>query len=244
MRGKVLLVGAGGLGSPAALYLAAAGVGTLGVADGDAVELSNLQRQVLHNTSKVGRPKVDSAKETLSALNGEIRVNAHRERIGPDNVLDLVAPYDLVVDGCDNFATRYLVSDACVHLKKPNAYGSIFRFEGQASLFVPGGPCYRCLFPEQPPAGVAPTCDEAGVLGVLPGIVGLLQATEAIKWLLGIGRSLAGRLLVYNALEQDFHEFKVAADLDCRACGGKAVPFETLRQEARRAPAGCAVARS
>ena len=217
---KVLLIGAGGLGSPAALYLAAAGVGTLGLVDDDVVDESNLQRQILHNTERVGMAKTESARLTLEALNPDVRVIQHRTRLTRDNALELIGAYGLVVDGCDNFATRYLVNDACALLKKPNVHGSIFRFDGQATTFVPGqGPCYRCLFPEAPPPEYAPSCAEAGVLGVLPGIIGTLQAIEAVKLILGQGKPLVGRLLLYDALEQKFREVRYPKDPACPACG-------------------------
>ena len=220
LESKVLLVGAGGLGSPAALYLAAAGVGTLGIVDSDVVDLSNLQRQVLHTNARVGRPKTESAAETIRALNPDVSVVRHDVRLDSSNVLEVMRPYDVVLDGCDNFATKYLLNDAAHLLGKPNVFGSIYRFEGQASVFVPGeGPCYRCLFPEPPPAGLAPSCDEAGVLGVLPGVVGLLQATEVVKLLLGRGRTLVGRLLTYDALEMRFEEYQARRDPRCRLCG-------------------------
>jgi molybdopterin/thiamine biosynthesis adenylyltransferase/rhodanese-related sulfurtransferase len=217
---KVLLVGAGGLGSPAGLYLAAAGVGTIGLVDSDVVDLSNLQRQVLHTNARVGRPKTESGAETLQGLNPDVKVVRHDLRLDASNVTEVFAAYDLILDGCDNFATKYLVNDAAFFLQKPNVYGSIFRFEGQVSVFARGkGPCYRCLFPEPPPAGLAPSCDEAGVLGVLPGVVGLLQATEAIKLLIGRGRPLLERLLTYDALEMSFSDFRTRRDPRCRLCG-------------------------
>jgi len=196
LKSKVLLIGAGGLGSPAALYLAAAGVGRIGIVDDDVVDASNLQRQILHSTERVGMPKTESAKKTLQALNPDVVVDEHRLRLQRDNALELFSKYDLIVDGSDNFGTRYLVNDACVLLGKPNVHGSIFRFDGQATTFVPGGgrPCYRCLFPEPPPPELAPSCQEAGVLGVLPGIIGMVQAVEAVKLLLGRGEPLVGRL--------------------------------------------------
>jgi molybdopterin/thiamine biosynthesis adenylyltransferase/rhodanese-related sulfurtransferase len=216
---RVLLVGAGGLGSPAALYLAAAGVGTIGVVDDDVVDASNLQRQVLHNIDRVGMPKVESARETLLALNPDVKVETHRVRLTAANATEVMAGYEVVVDGGDNFPTRYLVNDASLHLRVPVVHGSIFRFEGQASVFLPyEGPCYRCLHPAPPPPELAPSCAEAGVLGVLPGVVGSIQAMEAIKLLLGIGDSLAGRLLVYDALEQDFTTVTISRDPDCPAC--------------------------
>jgi adenylyltransferase/sulfurtransferase len=217
---KVLLVGAGGLGSPAGFYLAAAGVGTLGVLDSDVVDRSNLQRQILHTNAAIGRPKTESAAERLRALNPDVKVVRHDLRLDSANVLDVIAPYDVIVDGCDNFSTKYLVNDAAVLTGKPVVYGSIFRFDGQASVFAPGrGPCYRCLYPEPTPAELAPSCDEAGVLGVLPGVVGLIQATEALKLLLGRGEPLIGRLLTYDALGMTFKEFKLRRDPRCALCG-------------------------
>ncbi len=222
---RVLLVGAGGLGSPAALYLAAAGVGTLGVVDDDLVDTSNLQRQVLHNIDRVGMPKVDSARESLLALNPDVKVEAHQVRLTAANALEIMDGYDVVVDGGDNFPTRYLINDASLHLRVPVVHGSIFRFEGQASVFVPyEGPCYRCLHPLPPPPELAPSCAEAGVLGVLPGVVGSIQAMETIKLLLGIGETLAGRLLVYDALEQDFTTVNVSRDPACPACADPSHP--------------------
>lgn len=220
LAAKVLLVGAGGLGSPAALYLAAAGVGTLGIVDDDTVDASNLQRQILHATDRIGTPKVASARRAIAALNPDVTVVGHQERLTKANVCDLLAQYDLVVDGSDNFATRYLLNDACVLLGKPNIHGSIFRFEGQATTFVPGaGPCYRCLFPAPPPPELAPNCNEAGVLGVLPGTIGLLQATEAIKLILGVGDPLVGRLLTYDALAAEFRTLRLSRDPACPICG-------------------------
>jgi molybdopterin/thiamine biosynthesis adenylyltransferase/rhodanese-related sulfurtransferase len=220
---KVLLLGAGGLGSPAALYLAAAGVGTLGIIDMDVVDASNLQRQVLHNIDRVGERKVDSAKKTLTALNPDVNVVTYDVRLGADNVLDIIDGYDVIVDGTDNFPTRYLVNDASLLKRIPVVHGSIFRFEGQATVFAPyEGPCYRCLIPEPPPPELAPSCAEAGVLGVLPGIVGSIQAIEAIKVLLGLGDPLIGRLLAYDSLEQSFRTFKVNRDPKCPACGPEA----------------------
>ncbi|HEY4000924.1 MAG TPA: molybdopterin-synthase adenylyltransferase MoeB [Candidatus Xenobia bacterium] len=231
LASKVLLIGAGGLGSPSALYLAAAGVGTLGLVDSDLVDETNLQRQILHKTRNVGMPKVDSARETLYDLNPGIKVHAHNMRMTQDNAEALITQYDLVVDGCDNFNTRYLVNDICVKHDMPNIYASIFRFDGQATVFMPhDGPCYRCLYPEPTPAEMAPNCQEAGVLGVLPGILGLIQATEAIKILLKIGQPLKGRLLTYDALEQRFKEFKVPRDPQCEACGPNANIDELLKR--------------
>ncbi|MFM7617985.1 MAG: molybdopterin-synthase adenylyltransferase MoeB [Actinomycetes bacterium] len=220
LESKVLLLGAGGLGSPAALYLAAAGVGTLGVVDMDVVDQSNLQRQILHNIDRVGERKVDSAKKTLTALNPDVNVVGYDVRFGADNVLDIIDGYDVVVDGTDNFPTRYLLNDASLLKRVPVVHGSIFRFEGQVTVFDPyNGPCYRCLLPEPPPPELAPSCAEAGVLGVLPGIVGSIQALETIKLLLGLGDPLRGRLLAYDALEQSFRTFKVRRDPRCPACG-------------------------
>jgi len=219
-RARVLLVGAGGLGSPAALYLAAAGVGTLGIVDSDAVELSNLQRQVVHGTGSVGRPKTESARDRLADLNPLVRIEPHPVRLSAENALDLLSRYDIALDGSDNFPTRYLVNDASVLLAKPYVYGSIFRFDGQVSMFgAPGGPCYRCLFSEPPPPDLVPNCAEAGVLGVLPGLVGSLQALEAIKWVLGIGEPLVGRLVLVDALRVRFRELQVTRDPSCAACG-------------------------
>ncbi len=223
LESRVLLLGAGGLGSPAALYLAAAGVGTIGIIDMDVVDESNLQRQILHNMDRIGDRKVDSAKKTLTLINPDVDVVTYDTRLGADNVLDIIDGYDVIVDGTDNFPTRYLVNDASLIKKIPVVYGAIFRFEGQASVFHPyQGPCYRCLLPEPPPAEMAPSCAEAGVLGVLPGIIGSIQAMEAIKLLLGLGDSLSGRLMAYDALEESFRTFKVPRDPDCPACGPNA----------------------
>lgn len=232
-KGRILLVGAGGLGSPAALYLGAAGVGTIGVVDGDVVELSNLQRQVLHGTAALGRPKTDSARERLADLNPSVQVEVHPVRLTADNALEIMSGYDLAIDGSDNFPTRYLVNDASVLLGKPYIYGSIFRFDGQVSVFgASGGPCYRCLFSEPPPPDLVPNCAEAGVLGVLPGLVGSLQALEAIKWLLGVGDSLVGRLLLVDALRVRFRELRVSRDPDCAACGDRATVTRLIDYEA------------
>jgi molybdopterin/thiamine biosynthesis adenylyltransferase/rhodanese-related sulfurtransferase len=217
---KVLLLGAGGLGSPAALYLAAAGVGTIGIVDMDVVDSSNLQRQILHNLDRIGERKVDSAKTTLTAMNPDVDVVTYDVRLGAGNVLEIIDSYDVIVDGTDNFPTRYLVNDAALVKRIPVVHGSIFRFEGQATVFYPyKGPCYRCLVPEPPPAELAPSCAEAGVLGVLPGIIGSIQAVEAIKLLLELGEPLVGRLLAYDALEQTFRTFKIRRDPACPACG-------------------------
>jgi sulfur-carrier protein adenylyltransferase/sulfurtransferase len=218
--GRVLCVGAGGLGSPAALYLAAAGVGTIGIIDFDAVDVSNLQRQILHGTPDVGRSKLQSAKDRLGALNPTVKVESYETALTSKNALELFKQYDIILDGTDNFSTRYLVNDACVILGKPNAYGSIFRFEGQASVFATkGGPCYRCLYPEPPPPGLVPSCAEGGVLGVLPGVIGTIQATESIKLLLGAGNTLIGRLLLYDAWGMKFRELKLRRDPECPVCG-------------------------
>ncbi|HEV7926622.1 MAG TPA: molybdopterin-synthase adenylyltransferase MoeB, partial [Verrucomicrobiae bacterium] len=218
---SVVCIGAGGLGSPIAMYLAAAGIGRIGLIDFDTVDFSNLQRQIIHGTPDVGRPKIDSAKDTIQRINPNVEVVLHNTRISSENAMDLLAPYDIVVDGTDNFPTRYLTNDACVLLKKPNVYGSIFRFDGQASVFAPhlNGPCYRCLYPEPPPPGMVPSCAEGGVLGVLPGIVGTIQATEILKLALGIGSSLVGRLLVFDALKMKFREVRLRRDPQCPLCG-------------------------
>jgi molybdopterin/thiamine biosynthesis adenylyltransferase/rhodanese-related sulfurtransferase len=217
---KVLLLGAGGLGSPAALYLAAAGVGTVGIIDMDVVDESNLQRQILHNLDRIGERKVDSAKKTLTLLNPDVDVVTYDVRLGADNILDIIDGYDVIIDGADNFPSRYLLNDASLVKRIPVVHGSIFRFEGQCTVFQPYvGPCYRCMIPEPPPAELAPSCAEAGVLGVLPGIIGSIQAMEAIKILLGVGDTLAGRLLAYDALEESFRTFKVNRDPECPACG-------------------------
>ena len=223
---KVLLLGAGGLGSPAAIYLAAAGVGTIGIIDMDVVDSSNLQRQILHNVDRVGMRKVDSAKMTLNGINPDVKVITYDTRLGADNILDIIDGYDVIVDGTDNFPTRYLVNDAALLKNIPVVHGSIFRFEGQITVFNPYiGPCYRCMIPEPPPAELAPSCAEAGVLGVLPGIVGSIQAVEAIKLLLELGDPLVGRLLTYDALDQSFRTFKVRRDPTCPACGEHAAPI-------------------
>lgn len=247
-RGRILLVGAGGLGSPAALYLAAAGVGTLGVVDADPVELSNLQRQIIHGTGALGRPKTESAKDRLQDLNPSVTIDIHTIRLTSKNAIEILGGYDLAVDGSDNFPTRYLVNDASVLLGKPYIYGSIFRFDGQVSVFAaPGGPCYRCLFSEPPPPDLVPNCAEAGVLGVLPGLVGSLQALEAIKWLLGVGESLVGRLLLVDALRVRFRELAVSRDPDCAGCGDHPTVTELIDYEAYcgvggdSAPAGAEV---
>jgi len=234
MDSKVLVIGAGGLGSPAAMYLAAAGVGTIGLVDFDHVDLSNLQRQILHDTSDVGRPKVASAKDRLNELNPNVEVIPHETMLSSTNAFDILGPYDVVVDGTDNFPVRYLVNDATQMLGKPLVYGSIFQWEGQASLFMPGQntPCYRCLFPEPPPPGTVPSCAEGGVFGVLPGIIGSIQAVEAIKLLLGIGESLAGKLVLYDALRNEFTTVNLRWDPDCPVCGKHPTVTELIDYEA------------
>jgi molybdopterin/thiamine biosynthesis adenylyltransferase/rhodanese-related sulfurtransferase len=241
---RVLMIGAGGLGSPAAYYLAAAGVGTIGLVDDDVVDRSNLQRQILHTDDRVGKPKVDSARATLLALNPSLTIEGHRTRLAMDNVEDLFRGYDLIVDGTDNFPTRYLINDACVKLRLPNVHASVYRFEGQVTVFWPSredapGPCYRCLYPEPPPPEMAPSCAEAGVLGVLPGVMGLLQAVETIKVLLDIGKPLVGRLIQYDALEQRFTELRLERDPECGYCAdGVAFPGYQEIVEACRVPVG------
>ena len=220
LKSKVLCIGAGGLGSPSSMYLASAGVGTIGMIDDDVVDASNLQRQILHATDRVGMAKVDSAEKTLTNMNPDVKVVKHQTRITSDNALELIGAYDVVIDGADNFATRYLVNDCALRLKKPVVHASIFRFEGQLTVFpANGSPCYRCLYPQPPPAEEAPSCAEAGVLGVLPGVMGVLQATEAIKLILGLGETLAGRLLVYDAMKAKFRELKLRRDPNCPTCG-------------------------
>ena len=217
---KVLLVGAGGLGAPLGLYLAAAGVGRIGLVDFDVVDFTNLQRQVIHGTKDVGRKKLDSAAEKMQAINPHVEIVQHEVALTSENALEILKDYDIVVDGTDNFPTRYLVNDACVLLGKPNVYGSIFRFEGQATVFAyEGGPCYRCLYPEPPPPGLVPSCAEGGVLGILPGTIGLIQATETVKLILGIGEPLVGRLLLYDALGMKFRELKLRKNPECPVCG-------------------------
>ncbi len=224
---RVLAVGAGGLGSPLSLYLAAAGVGTIGIVDFDVVDLTNLQRQIVHGTSTLGRPKLDSAEARLTDLNPNVKIERHETRLTSQNAMEILREYDIIVDGTDNFPTRYLVNDACVLLGKPNVYGSIFRFEGQASLFyAEAGPCYRCLYSEPPPPGLVPSCAEGGVLGVLPGIIGSIQALETIKWIIGAGTSLLGRLLLFDALKLRFRELELRKDPACPLCG----PNRTIRE--------------
>lgn len=232
LNSKVFLVGAGGLGSPTAYYLAAAGVGTLGIVDNDVVDRSNLQRQILHNESRIGEPKVESAKQTLKALNPDINVVTYRERLSRENVMDLIKDYDVIVNGCDNFPTRYLINDACVFLNKPLVDGSIFRFEGQVNVIQPGaGPCYRCLYPEPPPPEMAPSCQEAGVFGVLPGIVGCIQGIEVLKLLIGKGDPLIGRLLIMDTLKMKVREMKVRRDPNCPVCGDNPTIKELIDYE-------------
>jgi adenylyltransferase/sulfurtransferase len=229
---RVLCIGAGGLGSPATLYLAAAGVGTIGLVDFDVVDFSNLQRQILHHTSDVGRSKLQSATETLTGINPGVRIETHEAALSSANAMEIVREYDVVVDGTDNFPTRYLVNDACVLLGKPNVYGSIFRFEGQASVFAtPEGPCYRCLYAEPPPPGLVPSCAEGGVLGVLPGIIGTIQATETIKRILGAGESLVGRLLLFDALRMQFRELKLRRNPDCPLCSERRTIHQLIDYE-------------
>jgi sulfur-carrier protein adenylyltransferase/sulfurtransferase len=231
---KVLCIGAGGLGSPSTLYLAAAGVGTLGLVDFDRVDLSNLQRQILHGTADVGRPKLESARDRLMQVNPNVKIELYQERFTSANAVEIVRQYDAVVDGSDNFPTRYLSNDVCVWSRKPNIYGSVFRFEGQSTVFAPHlrGPCYRCLFPEPPEPGSVPNCAEAGVLGVLPGIIGLIQAIEAIKLIVGLGDSLTGRLLYFDALKMTFREFAVRRDPQCPVCGDSPTITEPIDYDA------------
>ena len=233
LEAKVLLIGAGGLGSPAGLYLAAAGIGTIGIIDNDIVDSSSLQRQILHDESTVGMPKVDSARKRMQGINPEVNVIAHKERLDRSNAMAILDGYDIVVNGCDNFSTRYLLNDACVFLKKPLVDGSIFRFEGQSTVFDPsqGGPCYRCLYPYPPPAEMAPSCQEAGVFGVLPGIIGVMQAIEVIKLILGIGEPLIGKLVLYDALKQHFREMKIRKDKACPVCSEKPSITELIDYE-------------
>ena len=221
-KASVMIIGAGGLGSPTSIYLAASGIGRIGLVDFDVIEFSNLQRQIIHSTRDVGKPKLDSAKESILAVNPSVQVDTYNVRLTSDNALEILKGYDVVIDGTDNFATRYLVNDACVFLDKPNVYGSIFRFEGQASVFdAKVGPCYRCLYPEPPPPGLVPSCAEGGVLGVLPGLIGMIQATEAIKIIIGVGEPLIGRLLLYDALKMKIRELKLKKDPACPVCSEK-----------------------
>jgi len=232
LQAKVLMVGAGGLGSPSAYYLAAAGVGTLGIIDNDVVDISNLQRQILHANDRVGMPKVESAKKTLEGLNPDVKVIPYQAKLTSENIMEIIKNYDLVIDGCDNFPTRYLVNDACVLTGKPNVHGSIFQFEGQATVFYPGkGPCYRCLYPEPPPAEMAPSCAEAGVLGVLPGLIGVIEALEAVKLILGKGDTLVGRLLHFNTLTMEINTLKLRRDPNCPMCGDNPTIHELIDYE-------------
>nr|NIO08556.1 hypothetical protein [Deltaproteobacteria bacterium] len=219
-------------GSPSAYYLAAAGVGTMGIIDPDVVDLSNLQRQILHTNDRIGQPKTDSAKQTLQALNPDVRIITYQDKLTSENVMEIIKDYDIIVDGCDNFPTRYLVNDACVMANKPNVHGSIFQFDGQASVFYPGkGPCYRCLYPEPPPPGMAPSCAEAGVLGVLPGLIGTIQALETIKLILGKGDSLVGKLLCFNTLAMEITTLNLQKDPNCPVCGEKPSIHELIDYE-------------
>jgi molybdopterin/thiamine biosynthesis adenylyltransferase len=245
MQSKALIIGAGGLGSPAAVYLALAGVGTIGLVDFDVVELSNLQRQILHHTPDVGRPKLESARDNLKAYNPDVNVVLHEVRLESENAMDIISQYDLVVNGADNFATRYLVNDACYLLKKPLVDGSILIFDGQATVFMPGEGCYRCLFPSPPPPGMVPNCAEAGVLGALTGLVGSIQATEALKIFLGIGQSLSSRLVIIDALDMTFREVKLKRNPECPLCGDNPTVTELIDYEVFcgvAAPEGVAVA--
>jgi adenylyltransferase/sulfurtransferase len=240
LNAKVLIIGAGGLGSPAALYLASAGVGRIGIVDSDKVELNNLQRQILHSTKDVGRAKVESARDRINAINEDVKVITYHLRLTSENILEIIKDYDIVVDGSDNFPTRYLVNDACVLSKKPLSHGGIFRFDGQAITIIPGeGACYRCLFPEPPPPGLVPSCQEAGILGVVAGIIGTIQANEVLKYILGIGNLLTGKLLVFNALDSSFRQVRVPKDPKCPVCGEsptltKLIDYEQFCQIRRR----------
>jgi adenylyltransferase/sulfurtransferase len=235
LESKVFMIGAGGLGSPVAYYLAAAGVGAIGIADADDVDLSNLQRQILHDQHRVGMPKVESAKQTLTALNPDVNVMTYKERVTADNIRDIIRDYDLIVDGCDNFPTRFLVNDACFFERKPLVSGAMFRFEGQVTTFKPHadaeGPCYRCLYPEPPPAGLVPSCSEAGILGALAGAVGTIQAIEALKELLGIGESLSGWLMTFDALRMEWKKLRLHKDPACPLCSDQAVIHDLVTYE-------------
>jgi adenylyltransferase/sulfurtransferase len=232
LNSKVLIIGAGGLGSPSGYYLAAAGVGKLGFVDFDVVDISNLQRQILHNTERIGKSKVKSAKQTIHALNPDVEVVTYHEKLNSSNIMNILKDYDLVLDGCDNFPTRYLVNDAAVMTGKTNVSAAVFRFEGQITVFKPNnGPCYRCLYPEPPPLGLVPSCQEAGVLGVLPGVLGLIQALEAIKLILDIGKSLVGRLLIFHGLGTNFREVKIKKDPNCPLCGENPTITELIGYE-------------
>ena len=238
-KAKVLVIGAGGLGSPAALYLAAAGIGTLGLVDGDVVDLSNLQRQILHTTDRIGVPKVESGRQTLAALNPDITIKTYQYHVSADNIMGLITDYDMVLDGSDNFSTRFMINDACFFARKTLISGSIFRFEGQLTTIKPheGFPCYRCLYPEPPPAGLVPNCQEAGVLGVLAGTIGVLQAAEAIKEILKIGDTVADKLLIYDALEMKFRKVSRPKDPNCRLCG----PHPTIKNLSGDYAVSCAI---
>jgi len=238
-QAKVLVIGAGGLGSPAAFYLAAAGIGTLGLVDGDVVDLSNLQRQILHTTDRIGIPKVESGRQTLAALNPDITIKTYQYHVSADNIMGLIADYDMVLDGSDNFSTRFMINDACFFAKKTLISGSIFRFEGQLTTIKPheGFPCYRCLYPEPPPAGLVPNCQEAGVLGVLAGTIGVLQAAEAIKEILKVGDTMADKLLIYDALEMKFRKVSRPKDPNCRLCG----PHPTIKNLSGDYAVSCAI---
>jgi len=232
LEAKVLLIGAGGLGSPAGLYLAAAGVGTLGIIDFDVVDISNLHRQILHATKDIGRPKTISAAETIRAINPDVRMMTHQEKLTSENALEVFSQYDVIVDGSDNFPAKYLANDACVLLRKPLVFGAVFQFDGQTSVFLPGsGPCYRCIFPEPPPPGAVPSCQEAGVFGAVPGVIGCIQAVETIKLILGLGASLAGRLLIFDALMMDFTDVKLERNPDCPVCGDHPTVSELIDYE-------------
>jgi molybdopterin/thiamine biosynthesis adenylyltransferase len=236
LQGSVLIIGAGGLGAPAALYLAAAGVGVIGIADADKVDLSNLQRQVIHSTPDVGKPKADSARESMEAINTDIKINAHRVFVSADNIMELIAGYDFVIDGTDNFAAKFLINDACVIAKKPFSHAGIIRFQGQLMTYVPGeGPCYRCVFRDPPPPDAVPTCSQAGVIGAMGGVFGCLQAMEAIKYITGAGKLLTGSLLTYNALTMDFRKIKLPCRNDCDVCGENA----SIKKPFDYAPAVC-----
>ncbi|MDP2689073.1 MAG: molybdopterin-synthase adenylyltransferase MoeB [Deltaproteobacteria bacterium] len=245
LKSRVFVLGAGGLGSPSLLYLAAAGVGTIGIADGDCVDLSNLQRQVIHSTATVGKPKVQSAKETINRLNPDVNVIAHHGRVTVDNIREIIREYDVVLDGSDNFPTRFLMNDAAFFENKPLVSGSMFRFDGQVSVFKPnqGFPCYRCLYPEPPPKGLVPSCQEAGVLGALAGVIGVLQAVETVKELLGIGDVLAGHLMIFDALKMTFRKVRVRKDPECALCGENATIKELAAYEEQacefKAPSAC-----
>jgi len=232
LEAKVLLIGAGGLGSPAAYYLAAAGIGNLGIVDFDVVDLSNLQRQIIHSTERIGMLKTESARKTIAELNPDVKVTPFNEKLTSENILRIFEGYDYILDGTDNFATRYLINDACVMTGKTNIHGSIFRFEGQATVFKPGdGPCYRCLYPEPPPPGLVPNCQEGGVLGVLAGVIGNLQVVETLKMILGIGKPLIGTLLIYDALNTEFRKLKLKRDANCPVCGENPTITELIDYE-------------